>query len=540
MSSNVYSSYLNPSTTPQSAPLPGRESDMSKNRADGYTFKISAWDQLRRFLILGSEGGTYYATEREMTLDNAKALQECIAEDGVKVVELVVDLDRENRAPKRAPLLFALGLTMGRGDQWAKSAVVEAVPGVIRTASDLFSLLSVIRDLKGGTSWWASRSVRRLISAWYNGKRPDQLAYQLVKYRQRAGFTHQDAIRIGHPKPASTEHSELLWWATHPDEKKEFGGDHARMVEGYLAAQPAETPSATASLVVEHGLSWEMLKSEHLKDPGVWESLLPSMPYRALIRNLARMSSIGLLKPLSDAEALVVGRLTDGELIRKARIHPIHALSALITYRNGRGARGSLTWTPSQGVIAALEVALENSFSAVEPTGKRFYFGVDVSGSMTLGEICGVPGLTPRIGSAILALVSAKTEPKTYIRGFSDRLIDLPITSRSSFAGAVDAVSDMLFGATDCALPMLDAAARGLDVDVFVVITDNETWHGDVHPSQALKQYRAKSGIDAKLAVIGMTATRCSIADPNDVGMMDMVGFDSSGPAILREFAAGV
>ena len=72
---------------------------------------------------------------------------------------------------------------------------------------------------------------------------------------------------------------------------------------------------------------------------------------------------------------------------------------------------------------------------------------------------------------------------------------------------------ELSFGRTNCALPMLDAAEKKIPVDCFVVLTDNETWYGDIHPVQALKKYRQEMGINSKLVVIGMTATKFSIAD---------------------------
>ena len=87
---------------------------------------------------------------------------------------------------------------------------------------------------------------------------------------------------------------------------------------------------------------------------------------------------------------------------------------------------------------------------------------------------------------------------------------------------------------------MLYAKANGLEIDVFVVYTDCETWFGDVHPSEALKQYREHSGIhDAKLIVVGMTSNGFTIADPEDPGMLDMAGFDSAAPQVMREFILG-
>jgi hypothetical protein len=53
--------------------------------------------------------------------------------------------------------------------------------------------------------------------------------------------------------------------------------------------------------------------------------------------------------------------------------------------------------------------------------------------------------------------------------------------------------------------------------------------------SQALRQYREATGIPAKLVVVAMASNGFSIADPNDAGMLDVVGFDAAGaPADRR------
>ena len=62
---------------------------------------------------------------------------------------------------------------------------------------------------------------------------------------------------------------------------------------------------------------------------------------------------------------------------------------------------------------------------------------------------------------------------------------------------------------------------------------------GSIHPSVALRQYREFSGIDARLIVCGMASNGFTIADPNDAGMLDMAGFDSAAPEIIRNFALG-
>jgi 60 kDa SS-A/Ro ribonucleoprotein len=145
--------------------------------------------------------------------------------------------------------------------------------------------------------------------------------------------------------------------------------------------------------------------------------------------------------------------------------------------------------------------------------------------------------------------VQLATEPGSSAVGFaagSDGSWDPPaikplrISPRRRLDDALRVVDEMPMGGTDCAQPMLYALAKGLEIDTFVVYTDNETWHGDIHPHQALRQYRERTGIPARLVVVGMTATEFSIADPSDPGMLDVAGFDAAVPSLISQFARGM
>jgi 60 kDa SS-A/Ro ribonucleoprotein len=47
------------------------------------------------------------------------------------------------------------------------------------------------------------------------------------------------------------------------------------------------------------------------------------------------------------------------------------------------------------------------------------------------------------------------------------------------------------------------------------------------------------TAIAARLVVVGMVASAFTIADPEDPGMLDIVGFDTATPAVATGFAAG-
>jgi 60 kDa SS-A/Ro ribonucleoprotein len=214
-------------------------------------------------------------------------------------------------------------------------------------------------------------------------------------------------------------------------------------------------------------------------------------------------------------------------------------LAALRTYANGVSARGTSSWDPVQAVVDALDGAFYATFGNVEPAGTRLLLALDVSGSMAWGEVAGVPGLSPRVASAALALVTAATEPSYHLVGFTEKLAPLRISPRRRLDDAVNAVSHLSFGATDCAQPMLYALDKRLAIDTFVIYTDSETWAGEVHPIDALRHYRHVTGIPARLVVVGMVANGFSIADPDDAGMLDVVGFDTGTPQLVSAFARG-
>jgi 60 kDa SS-A/Ro ribonucleoprotein len=519
--------------TPQSQPADPRQ---RPNNAGGHTFTIDEMARLRRFLVLGTDGGTYYTDTPELTKDNAQVVLDLARTRTADLVAEIVTVSRTGRAPRQHPTLFALAAACSLGDDDGRRTALDALPLVARTGTHLFLFARYVEQFRG----WG-RGLRRAVANWYLTKPVPDVAFQAVKYRQREGWSHRDLLRLAHPETEEQDRQRLFRWILRHDTEP----DGLRIVEGYQRAHAATTEEQVAALVTEYGLSWEMLPDEHLDAPGVWEALLDNgMPQTALIRQLPRLTRLGLLTPLAPRTGLVAAQLSDRERLRTSRTHPVNVLVAQRTYASGRSARGSTEWEPSRPIVDALDAAFYEAFGAVEPSGKRLLLALDVSGSMSFHPISGM-AITPREASAALALVTASTETGYEIVGFtSDKeqtgLTPLSISPRQRLDDAIGAVSNLPFGGTDCALPMLHALDRKLNVDTFVIYTDNETWAGEVHPHQALRMYRERTGIDAKLVVVAMTATQFSIAEPDDPGMLDIAGFDSSVPTLITDFARGL
>ncbi|MGY0500579.1 TROVE domain-containing protein [Nocardia sp. FBN12] len=336
------------------------------------------WHDLRvhRFITLGTESGTYYVNAKTLTADNAEFIIEYAAEHTAVLVREIVEISTSGRAPGQHPALFALAAAASLGDVDGRRAAFAALPLVARTGTHLFLFAGYAEQFRG----WG-RGLRRAVAYWYLDKPVEDLAFQVVKYRQREGWSNRDLLRLSHPATIDDDRRRLFDW--------------------------------------------------------------------------------------------ICGR-------------------------------------------------------APELDG-------------------GLP-ISAREASAALVLVTARTEPQHQIVGFTSGgrgwqgargLSELAISPRQRLDDAVRAVSNLPFGGTDCSLPILHALDKGIEVDVFSIYTDSETWAGTVHPHQALARYRREVNPRAKLVVVGMTATKFSIADPDDAGMLDVAGFDAAVPSLLADFATG-
>ncbi len=522
---------------PQSMALPSRVPQVA-NSAGGYVWAIDAFARLERFLILGSEGGSYYASPKALTAESCTSALEALSADGPRAVALVVAVSTSGRAPRNDAAILCLAIALKMGDGPTRDAAVAAVPRICRTGAHLFAFAAAVDSLGG----WG-RATRRAFSQWYCRGDLATLALQAIKYPQREGWSHRDLPLL------INQWANVVRWEMRPLrldlQGRPAGGGGPAGLERLAAAAAlsrAGSLDEAVALIRAHDLPRECVPTALLSQPALWAALLEAgagMPLTALLRNLAKMTVVGLLSPGSPAAAQVCARLMDPAALRRARLHPLTVLVALNTYRRGEGLRGKLRWEPVPEIVQALDKAFILAFDAIPATGLRWKLAVDVSGSMAWSEIAGMTGITPRVGAAAMAMATLRSERDAQVVAFSDRLVPVSIGRQRSLDEVIDRFSQIPMGATDCAAPIVQAIDRREAVDCFVVYTDSETWFGGEHPAAALWRYRQQSGIDAKLVVVGMVSNGFSIADPTDPGMLDVVGFDTQAPALIADFARG-
>lgn len=567
-------------SVPQSEPISEKQ---VRNNAGGFVYQIDDLQRLKRFLCLGCEGGTYYQGEKELGIENAQSILRLIAAGrGLEVVETIKTFSIEGRTAKQNPIMFALALCAKSDHLPTKQAAYASLGEICRIPTHLFMFIKYTHAL--GQNW--GRAQRRAVSNWYLNQNPSKLAMAVTKYQNREGYTHRDILRLAHPstkdpllcflfdyithgwtkalenlnKPKETTQGETMETTEasasvegHASNTADNDGDdednNVKLVTIEKLKEFLETvenmkkstdENELATAIRQQGLVREHMPTTMLRSTTIWSALLEKMPLTAMIRNLGKMSEINLLADGSEAVQQIVNRLKNREQLQRARIHPFNVLVALETYKRGQGIKGSLRWEVNAQVSKALEEAFYLSFKFVKPANKRYLIGLDVSGSMGGAKILGSPTITAAIGSSAMCMVTLRTEPYAKVMAFSSHFIDPQITRDDTLENVMEKTRRISFGSTDCALPMLWALEKNEEFDVFIVYTDNETWFGQTHPTAALKTYREKMNKpSAKLIVVGMSASKFSIADPEDPHMLDIAGFDSAAPQIISLFAEG-
>lgn len=330
-----YGQHFSTLTTPQTEQA---RSDQKRNNAGGFTFTLDKWARLDRWLILGADGGTYYAGERKLTCDNAKVVLECLAEDGGRTVARIVEISDAGRAPKNDPAIFALAMAAADGKPETRAVALAALPKVCRIGTHLFHF---VRDVENFRKW--GRGLRTAVGKWYTEKKPDALAQQLLKYQQRDGWAHRDVLRLAHPKAPTPQHDAAFRWCVGAamgertvkrlagkEERAANYSVHAEALPLLLAAydelKASPDPKTTAKLIRQHRFTHEMVPTEHKNSVAVWEALLEEMPQTALVRNLAKMTAVGLFKPMGEHVKKAAAMIADAERLKGGARSPGLAL----------------------------------------------------------------------------------------------------------------------------------------------------------------------------------------------------------------------
>lgn len=530
------------------------------------TYEARPIDRLRRFLCLGATQGKFTPGGQDgLVIENCQNVVALVKEDGIMVVNELVEFSVGGRAAKEDNILFSLAIAARMGNDDVRKAAYEAVSKICRTFSSLTKFIGFYQKVMPNSKGWG-KGMRRAVANWYTVNRDERtVAYQITKYPQRNDMSHRDVLLLSHTKPDTDLRNLVFKYgvkgydemvAAIPGDTQEAKRKGIESEEALILIDAVNTlkgmrdAKEAAKHIEKYGLVHEHVPTEIKNAPEVWEALLQNMPVGTMVRSLGKMTSYGLLGKDSESAKKVIAELGNTEQIKRARIHPYNVLMAYNIYTKGEGIRSK--WVPNPQISNALDDLLYESFKYAPPSGKRLMMSVDVSPSMSSSFIFeGVKdkdslaptlnnAMTARQAAAVMCMAAARVEAEPIINCFSDNLAKFPITSNMKLKQAMELSHRFAncWGGTDCSLPFRTAMEQKKEIDCFIVFTDNDTKSSN-HPMDALRVYRDKMGVDARLIVVAFSVADFTIGDPEDGRTLDVVGFDSNAPSIISNFAAG-
>lgn len=512
------------------------------NNCDKEVFQISALDQVKRFLSLGSENGTYYVSNKELTLLNIVSIEKVLSDcERIKLINLIESYI--GRCKKQEPLVYLLArcctYEVNNIDfiEFRRSAynLLDKVCTIPTTLFLFLKYTKVLYNTHRKSNGWNNLH-KKAICNWYNNKEDLNLLYQMTKYKDRHDYSHRDVMRLSHIVANSVDKHHIYRYFVKGFDSvcgimNETESNIIGFIRDYEMVKSSTDEDLVITLIKKRNFAREHISTQMLNNEFVWGALITKMPAIALLRNLNKLSICGFLDSMENEQIVI-------EKIQSIKnVHPMHLMIALKMYSSGEGLKGKNTWTPNQGVIDALNDKFYNLFNDVIPSNKRICIAMDVSGSMHCTKSQGTDCMNVAEISCALSMIMKKCDPTTEIMGFSSSFVNLAISPSRRLDDNLKTIINLPFSATDISLPFTWAIENNKEFDAFIVLTDNETNCNKIKPVDALRKYRSSMKIpNCKLIVVAMASNYISIADPNDRNMLDISGFDGSVPDLINDF----
>jgi hypothetical protein len=297
----------------------------------------------------------------------------------------------------------------------------------------------------------------------------------LLKYDTAShGFRFGDVLDLTHPAPAAPWQGDLFSHALDRRHNRPWAvdADTLPMVafNATLRELAVEDPRRLldAEKLRRAGMTWEdalSLVGSKVDKRALWEALIPSMGYMALLRNLRNFDQAGVSDHVA---AMVAARLADPEQVARSRQFPFRFLAA---YRN----------VPSLRWGHALDRALTASLANLPVLAGRTLVLADRSGSM-FGRMSDRSELDFADSAAIFGTALAmRNLGLVTLAEFGTGSAEVSVGRGESLLKVLDRFHNL--GGTQTA----EAVRRHYaGHDRVVIVTDEQAWAGYGQPGDAV------------------------------------------------------
>lgn len=316
-----------------------------------------------------------------------------------------------------------------------------------------------------------------------------------------------------------------------------------RFLRAVIEAKECEDKVQLIELITLHNLAREHIPNSFLSEKEVWQVLLRTMPLTAMIRNMGKMTKLGIFddEHASFYVTLVEERMESKTLLAST-VHPLRILFALRQYQEGKGDKGKLEWHPNRAITTILEKAFDDTVNLQPKSGKRYLLAISVSNEM-MKKLIGSP-LTARDVACAMVHTIVKQEDRVETLLFENNL-ERPYIStidRNDNINSINRKLELFSPSAGHQITFSNWARDNNNFDVIMVFTDTLTGKGAGHVTEPFDYLCRSHDVGAPnhaRVIVAMTGKPNDIVEPCDDQTLHVIGFDSFTPQIINSFISG-
>jgi 60 kDa SS-A/Ro ribonucleoprotein len=487
------------------------------NHAGGPSYTRSLEEQCLQVMMTGVWQNTYYADQQTLVQEALTVFQQMALKDSVLFAKMIV-FARNKGFIRTAPITALVVLSTAD-----VTSFCQAFPLVIRTPNDLKDFVTVVRSrqLRQGMG----RAVKRTIGDWLN----NLSEYHTIKYGSKGSdWSLRDILRLVRPVPKSQRSSVMFNYLRDGLTTENAVNVKTLLPQVATVELLKDTTDQTEqlALITQGRLPYEVVVGAIKPTVEIWTALMEQMPIFALLRHLNTLNKAGVF---ADRKAVqyVVGRLTDQKVIQNSKILPFRFFTA----------HNSLDDSVPRAISEALETALEISFENMPMLEGRVCVGPDTSGSMS--SLVSAQGKTRFIDiAAIFTAAMLRKTDDALILPFDTRIHPCKLSSRDTLMTTARSLAAYGGGGTNVGAPLEFLLEKKIPVDVFIGITDCESWHGRGF-MPAWRDYKKKVNPNAKAFLLTIAPYRHAVAPESEGDVYFIYGWSENVLPFIAQTLSG-
>jgi 60 kDa SS-A/Ro ribonucleoprotein len=491
-------------------------SQTNRTNPEGFpSFQRSDKEAYLQVLLTNTLTGTFYAQEAELLKESLDLHRRMTAQESPFAARALVYARREGLM-RLQPIV---GLAhLAKADLGLFHKVFSQV---IQTPGDLTDFVEIVRG--GVAPGGMGRSIKTAINLWLNGLSE----YHAIKYATGGqGYSLRDVLRVTHPKPISPAQDAIFVWLTDAEKwdqpERQALTPQIGAFEQLKCLDASGDQAAVRALIAQGRLPYEVVTGVIKPDQDTWVELMRQMPFMALLRHLNTLQRAGVLM-VEDHARYVVGRLTNTDALRKAKILPFQLFAS---YRHFKAEQ------PAERLVSeALAEAMDLAFVNLPDLGGAICIAPDVSGSMS--GFIGRDNATRYIDIAgIFAGALLKANPKALVLPFENQVVEVKLSARDTLVTTANKLAKIGGGGTAVSAPVSALLDRKIKVDTFIGITDNIEWAADQSGRHGFLptwyEYKQKVAPQAKAFLLTIAPYRHAIAPQHAADIYYTYGWNDS------------